>query len=118
MGCAGTPSVFRNLFQLFGGTQCLPCPALSSRNYSFRRTGALLAILAILALAGTALGASAGHVPSTPRISRISPTTVSAGAKITISGRNFVPGSRRNVVIFRGEPGGGDDLRVRATRAP
>jgi glucose/arabinose dehydrogenase len=52
-----------------------------------------------------------------PSISGAAPRTLGQGAKLTVSGKGFVSGSRQNSVIFLGRPGGADDVKVGKTTA-
>ena len=80
-----------------------------------------LAAAALAALAGVAAVSAAAPserraaASAAPAISRISPATMARGQKLTVRGRRFVNGRRKNRVVFLGGRGRRDDVTVRAT---
>lgn len=75
----------------------------------------LAAACLVLALGGLHVLA-AGH-GAAPHLSRVTPLEVRKGVTITVRGTGFLPGKRRNPVVFRGRPGSVDDVWVRRTTA-
>ena len=82
-----------------------------------------LAVVALVALAGlTAVSAAAPGEPravaaARPVISKVSPSTMARGQRLTLRGRRFVRGLRKNRVVFLGGGGRRDDVTVKATRS-
>jgi hypothetical protein len=82
-----------------------------------------LAVAALVALAGlTAVSTAAqseqrAAAAARPAISKVSPKTMARGQRLTLRGRRFVRGLRKNRVVFLGGRGRRDDVSVRATRA-
>jgi hypothetical protein len=66
-----------------------------------------LIIICLLALSAVALPASSASAAKGPKpvITKVSPMRVSVGSRLTIHGRNFKAGVKRNTVIFRGTKG-------------
>lgn len=63
------------------------------------RPRALVAPIALLLPLVAAAPASAGS--SLPTISKVSPLKIEIGGKLTIKGRNFIPGKQANIVVFK-----------------
>ncbi len=80
-----------------------------------------LAAAAVAALAGlTAVSAAApaahdAAAAKRPVISKVSPSNMARGQKLTLRGRRFAPGRRKNRVVFLGARGRRDDVTVRST---
>lgn len=70
---------------------------------------------AIGALALTSVGGAAGQDSQEPVVTAISPAKPSVGQALVIRGRRFVPGVRRNTVVFRSPRG--RSVFVKADRA-
>lgn len=87
------------------------------------RTSLQLAAAALAALAGLAAASAAAPserragAAARPVVSKLSPSSLVSGARLTVRGRNFAPGRRRNRVVFLGGRGRRDDVTVRATVA-
>jgi hypothetical protein len=69
----------------------------------FRRLPAIVFSLALLALLPAS--AEAKHAPAIPVVKSISPLSVGIGETLTITGKNFVKGTGKNIVVFKRDKG-------------
>ena len=76
-----------------------------------------LLVLALLCLAAlpTANALGARKSPARPVISSVGPASLSVGDTLTIRGRNFLAGAKRNTVVFKRD--GGRAISVKAGHA-
>ena len=82
----------------------------------FQLAAAALAALAGLAAVSVAAPSDERAAASArPVISKVSPSTMARGQKLTVRGRRFVNGRRKNRVVFLGSRGRRDDVTVKAT---
>src|SRR5215218_4445850 len=75
------------------------------------------AIVTLAAIAAFAISALAAGGHPAPTITKVTPTKVVRGARMTITGQGFVPGKGHNAVVFRGARGSADDVTVWSTEA-
>jgi hypothetical protein len=82
-----------------------------------RRAGMIAVLTALLvpAVAGTASADAAKRKKRSPAITKVTPTTANVGDTLTIRGRNFLPGKKRNKVTFK--QGGSPAVTVKAATA-
>jgi glucose/arabinose dehydrogenase len=92
------------------------CALSASSRFLFRRT-VVIATLLSLALAGGAVALAQAAGGGRPAIGSASPHELERNARLVVKGRGFVPGTKHNVIVFRGGPGGSDDVRVHETVA-
>src|SRR5687767_3186691 len=78
-------------------------------------TAAVAAVAGFAAASMTAPAAPDASAGARPVISKVSPSNMARGQRLTVRGRGFVPGRRRNRIVFLGRRGGRDDVAVRAT---
>lgn len=114
---------------MFGGSgralDCFhPFPAPSSlfgllaRLIPSRRLSIPACAIACLAVFAVAALAAPNHRRDhRPVVSHATPLMLKHGARLTIAGRDFVTGNRRNRVIFLGGRGNGDDVESGGTLA-
>ncbi len=88
----------------------------ASLTSMFRRTAVAMS-LALLALTTAAIGPAQAADGGRPSIGSASPHELERNARLVVKGRGFVAGARHNVIVFRGAPGGSDDVRVQETMA-
>ncbi|HEX6752916.1 MAG TPA: PQQ-dependent sugar dehydrogenase [Solirubrobacterales bacterium] len=70
-----------------------------------------------LALIGGAAAPARAADGGRPVIGSASPHELERNARLVVKGRGFVAGARHNAIVFRGGPGGSDDVRVQETVA-
>ena len=75
------------------------------------------AIGGLTVFVAVALAAPRHRADRRPVVSHAAPLVLRHGAKLTITGRGFVAGSRHNRVVFLGGRGNGDDVESGATLA-
>jgi hypothetical protein len=63
-------------------------------------TARLLTILTLAAIAALGVTGSA-HAAKLPSVSKIEPLTLGIGDKLTLRGKNFIPGKLKNTVVFK-----------------
>ena len=76
---------------------------------------AVAALAGLTAVSAAAPGAHDAAAAKRPVISKVSPSTMARGQKLTLRGRRFAPGRRKNRVVFLGARGRRDDVTVRST---
>ena len=76
---------------------------------------AAAALAGLTAVSAAAPGAGDAAASARPVISKVSPSNLARGKKLTLRGRRFVPGLRKNRVVFLGGRGRRDDVTVKAT---
>jgi glucose/arabinose dehydrogenase len=87
------------------------------RTWSQLAAGLVLGLALLGTVSVAAQSERRAHASARPVVSKITPSTAATRQRITLRGRHFVRGLRRNRVVFLGGRGRRDDVSVRATRA-